>query len=822
MNPLLSRAVRARSLKVGAASLASLAVLGASSAVAAAPPSPYGDVEVVNTETVKAYLSATGSVESSRVYEQLSLTGKGSVTVENPIEESGLRNLDGFGGYEVSDGVQTTSVDVDGSQRLRSVSNYTRDLPLEVSVDYLLDGEAVEPGDVVGSAGALTVTYTVKNVTAVPQEITYTDGSGGTVTETADVPIPMVGSLTTTAPENFTDVRSDSANMAGDGQGGTKLSFTMTLFPPVGSDTATFGYTAKIEDGVVPSAAITALPVNPLESPTFKTAGDSYKGGSETGEKLVAGASEIDYNLLRLRDGAGELLAGLIKLSDGADELEAGLAGKAAPGAAKLAAGAGDLDVGLGKINAGAGKLDAGAGKLDAGAGKLNDGAGRLADGTSRALAGGKKLSAGLGLISGGLGQLADSTNGLPAAGAGIDALQAGVDQIIAGFGNEATAGTLIAGLSQLEGGLGQLSTGSANLGGGLRQLRGDGSAATPGLVAAKGGVDQVQAGLDAAVKPGGSLDQLIGGLTHVKGLPDCGPVCGGTLDAIITQVRGNKTALAQGNAGLQQVSGGLGAAIGALDTQLIPGAGQITAGLGQAAAGATKAKGGAIQLKDGVLKVQGGLGQLEVGLTNAIAGVLQLSNGAGAAAAGSNDLVTGLGALNDGAGALADGTGALKAGTGQLSAGTGELAAGTGAASDGAGQLADGAGQLSDGLGAAADGSGLLADGLSKAAAGAPALEDGADRLSKEGMSKLVDAGTETAQNYGKLYSIIEAGSARADAEKMAYGAPEQSMGLTAYSFEISGADGEGSRNMQRGIGALVVLGAGLGALGLRRRLLA
>ena len=795
MNTLLARAVRARSLKIGAASLASLAVLGASSATAAAPNSPYGNVEVVNTETVKAYLSSTGSVESSRVYEQLSMTGQGSVTIENPIEESGLRNLDGFGGYQVTDGVQTTSVDVDGTQRLRSVSNYTRDLPLEVSVDYLLDGEDVEPGDVVGAAGALTVTYTVKNVTAAPQEITYTDGSGGTVTETAEVPIPMVGSLSTVAPENFTDVHSDSANMAGDGEGGTKLSFTMTLFPPVGSDTATFGYTANIEDGVVPSAAITALPVNPMDSPTFKSAGDSYKGGSETGEKLVAGANEIDANLLRLRDGAAELLAGLIQLSDGADELQAGLADEAVPGAAKLAAGAGDLNDGIGKIDAGAGKLDAGAKKLKGG--------------TSSALAGGQQLSAGLQQISGGLDQLADSTSGLPAASAGIDALQAGVDQLVAGFGTTSQAGTLLNGLDQLETGLGALKTGSATLQGGLVQLRGDGSAATPGLVAAKGGVDQVQAGLGKAVAPGGSLDQLIGALNGMSGHPtDCIGSCPPTLKALAAAAAQSKADLTAGNAGLLQVSGGLGQAIGGLNTQLIPGAGQLTAGLTDAAAGATKAKAGAGQLKAGVLQVSDGLDQLEAGVASAVGGVLQLANGAQTANTGSGDLAAGLGQLD--------------AGAGELSAGTGELAAGTGAAADGAGQLADGAGQLSSGLGAAADGSGLLADGLDQAAAGAPALVDGAGRLSTEGMSQLVEAGTETAQDYGKLYSVLEAGSERADAEKMAYGAPVQAMGLTAYSFEIAGADGEGSRNMQRGLGALVVMGAGLGALGLRRRLTA
>ena len=137
--------------------------------------------------------------------------------------------------------------------------------------------------------------------------MSFDDGKGGTVTKTVDVPIPMVGSLTTTAPENFTEVDSKQANMAGDGKGGTKLSFTMTLFPPLGSDTAEFGYTAKITDGVVPRADVTALPLNPLQSPTFASAGKSYQGGADTGIELADGATQIDENLLKLRDGASDL-----------------------------------------------------------------------------------------------------------------------------------------------------------------------------------------------------------------------------------------------------------------------------------------------------------------------------------------------------------------------------------------------------------------------------------------------------------------------------------------------------------------------------------
>ncbi len=350
-----------------------------------------GDVQVVNTETVQAYTDATGEVQSKRLYEQLALTGTGPVDLANPVELSGLRNLDGFSGLSTEDGNQLVDVDVDGQENFRSVSNYEEDLPLQVSVEYVLDGEPISPKSLVGESGELEVVYTVQNVTNQPQTITYTDGKGGTVEETADVMVPMVGSLDTTLPSNFREVEGNGANLAGDGEGGTRLSWTMTLLAPLGADTVQLGYTAQVKDAVAPGASITALPVNPLDNPTLSSAASSYKGGADTGEELADGASQIDSNLLKLRDGAADLLAGLIKLRNGADQLEDGLKNEAAPGAKKLANGAGDLNDGLGDLEDGAGRLADGTGDLrngvgdlSDGAGKLNDGAGRLSDGASR------------------------------------------------------------------------------------------------------------------------------------------------------------------------------------------------------------------------------------------------------------------------------------------------------------------------------------------------------------------------------------------------------------------------------------------------------
>jgi len=848
------------SLSTVGAGLAALALASTATAPGAYAASA-GDVDVVNTETVQVYVKPDGSIESQRVYEQLTLTGSGTAAIENPIEEQGLRNLNGFGTAEVEDGVQSYEVDVDGVERLRSVSDYTGELPLEIDVEYRLDGELVEPGDVVGADGELEVLYTARNITAQPQEVSFPDGKGGTTTETVDVPIPMVGSLTTVAPPNFTEVSSDQANMAGDGKGGTRLSFTMTLFPPVGSDTAEFGYTARISDGVVPSSSVSALPVNPLESPSFKTAGDSYKSGSDTGVKLAEGATEIDTNLLKLRDGASKLLGGLIQLSDGADQLSSGLAGEAAPGARRLADGAGELDAGLGQIDDGAGQLADGAGRARDGGGQLSDGAGELRDGlgqiddgagqlsagaeqlkggTVRARGGSRKLRNGLRPRSGGLDQHA-GVEGLPKALNGAKALKAGVDEIVTKVGSADQAGTLLWGINQLATKLPAAEAGSAQILGGLQQLRGDGSPETPGLVGAKGGVDQVQTGLADAIQPGGSLDQLIGGLESLKGFCDADePACGPTIDALKAGASTSKTNLTAANGGLLQVSAGLGNAITALNGQLIPGATQLNAGLTEAKAGAAQLDANGPALRTGLLQVQGGLAELVVGLTGAVLGANQLADGAGAAVAGSSDLTDGLGQIDSGTGELADGAGRLADGTGdakagsqrladgafQLAGGLGELASGalkladgTGTARDGSGRLADGAGELADGLGEAADGSVRLADGMAEARNGAPALVDGAGRLSKEGMSQLIGAGEDTAQDYGKLYATIAAGAERADAEKMAYGAPADARGMTAYTYELLGDDGEGGRNAKRGLAALGLLGAGAGVFFLRRR---
>jgi putative membrane protein len=808
---------RKTALRVAATSGLAAIVCGM---VAAPAVAADGDVDVVNTETVQVYTSPTGEVETQRVYEQLILTGTGSVDLTNPISTDGLRNLEGFDGVDVEGGDQVTEMTVDGEEHLRTVSDFEGDLPLDVSVSYKLDGETVEPGDIVGESGELEVLYTVRNITGQPQEVSFPDGRGGTTTATVDVPIPMVGSLTTVAPESFTNVHSDQANMAGDGKGGTKLSFTMTLFPPIGSDTAEFGYTADIADGVVPRSDVSALPVNPLESPTFAAAADSYQGGTDTGAKLAEGAATIDSNLLKLRDGAAELLGGLIKLRDGSERLEAGLAEEAAPGAERLADGAGQLDDGLGRIADGANRLFDGTGQLVAGTGDLTDGTGRLADGAGRLSEGAGRLDAGLGKldrkVSGdlavGANDLAEGqrnlAEGLKLLYEGVDALPETVtselntdpryltllgtlDKIVAGIGTPESTGvdTLMGGLFQVRSGL-RIPTGVPTdcelaLAGGTPARCGvaDAAALMQGLLPAKKTQLECASKILADLAGGAAVDVSVCPLPAplTSPLPDVihpVPEAQAAQRGVLNTLSGQ---LSAGAADLDKFAGGLQLIQSGVDGRLIPGINAIRKALYNApcnpaqtdktaadfcgvAQAVSLIREGVPTLVDGILssieqKLLAKIGQPTKGCepTETLrCGAAALAAGGGDLTKGVDKLVAGVAKLSNGGSLLSDGATQLADGTDELDAGANQLAAGAGELNAGAGKLADGTAEAADGSGQLADGAGRLAEGLVDAAEGSGRLSAGLGKAA-DGAPKLVD-GAQMLSDKGTS-KLVEAG---------------------------------------------------------------
>lgn len=602
----MNRTTLIRPLAVAAVLATGLVGTGAASAATGTAPG----VDVTNTETVQVYVSPDGKLGAQHIYEQLVLTGHGKADLANPITTSGLRNLDGFSGVDVKDGKQIVDTTVDGEKQLRTVSDYHGELPLKLSVSYKLDGKPIKAADIVGKSGHLDVSYTIENVSGKPTQLTFPDGKGGTVTKTVNVPIPMVASMSTDTPDNFRNVSSKQASMGGDGHGGTMMQFTLTLLPPVGPATSTFGYSADITDGVVPRAEVSALPVDPLGSPTFASAASSYKGGADTGVELTSGALKMDAGLVKLQGGASDLVAGLIKLHDGAGQLSTGLTATAAPGAAKLADGTSQLDAG-GK------KLKDGAGQLNDGLHQLKSKAPQLADGVSQIYDGQKALADGLTLLYNGVASLPSKVRDQVNADPDYTALMQILPLQLTSMTNDAaTLRSIQDKLNTLDGATladpGQnatlqalIGTDADDVGKVANHLDGTHSILENLRDELPGMVDKIAAGIKE------QLTAAIG--TPTKG---CDPTktlrCGAA--ALVDGGKQLDEAVPQLRSGVNQLAAG--------STKLAAGAGALSDGLGQANSGAH-------QLADGLGTAADGAGQIHDGLGTASSGAPQIVDGA-------------------------------------------------------------------------------------------------------------------------------------------------------------------------------------------------
>jgi putative membrane protein len=445
-------------------------------APSAAPALAQGEAsEITHRQSILTELSPTGDAGASRVFTQLGVVGDGDVEVVLPDQATrGLRNIGGIGRPQTDGDAVVWSVDATQEGALkRTVANNTAALPVSIDISYSLDGETVDPSDIVGRSGELTVTYDVRNLTSEPTEVQISDGEGNRTTETIDVAVPMVGTLSMSLDDRFVDVEAPGAAIAGDGRGSTVVNWSLLLFAPLGEERQTVSWTAQVNDAIVPEASASILPVDSDSFASLDSTKEAYAGAVASTIGLSTRAGQLDSSMQRLARGAGQLLEGLVQLRDGTGELAAGLNDSAVPGSRELAdgmgqarAGAGELADGLGtraapgsrELADGTGQARAGAGQLASGLIDLLDGAGRLAAGTGDASSGALQLGSGLIELRNGTAQLSD---GLTAARSGGRDLTAGLRQLSSGAGDlSAGLGSALDGSETIRDGIGGLGRG--------------------------------------------------------------------------------------------------------------------------------------------------------------------------------------------------------------------------------------------------------------------------------------------------------------------------------------------------------------------------
>ena len=406
-----------------------------------------------------------------------------------------------------------------------SSSGFSGDLPLTVSITHTTTG------------ATQTYTYHVVNTDSKTETVRYDDTAGNPQKTSATLQLPLVATLGVDLPSTMKNVQAAGGNVSTGSDGARHVQWSMVLFTPLGAATQDVSFTAT--GSGTPIAEVRAITVDP----------SSTAGLSTASQDATAAYQQEDFWAGYANGASG----GLKQIADGISQLHDGIAQGA-------------------------------------------DGANQLADGSDQAFTGSKKLTGGLKKIHGGLQQVADPTTGLPTA-------LGGIDQMIAGVGSSSNSATLVGGLGCVKDVL------TAILQGTLPPPDGNGSAgkkdpcfvdktlnpsgATPPL-AKTTGINAIVLGALVTDAPGApsALSKLIGGLSSSD------PKTPG----IAQGLQQLKAGLAAAVVGINKLSAGSGKAYKG-SKKLTNGLGQIADGQRQVADGLPAAVDGTAQLLAGVKK---------------------------------------------------------------------------------------------------------------------------------------------------------------------------------------------------------------------------
>ena len=249
---------------------------------------------------------------------QLTVQGPVDGPQEVPVPDRGalLRSLLDFSNPPQEDGVATLTAEMDNGYGLaRTVSLWPQDEspPIELSASFTLDGEPIDPWDLVGRSGDVTATYTLTNTSTQEMEVEVENLAGETVTTTVEADVPMVGITKTLIPQRFTGLNLKGGTFGADGRGNNQVQFISLPFRPISADgTATFGWSARVEDAVIPSLIVQVAPIYiPVDDP--ETAQDeSRRGGGG-----IAPPPNLDPAVAQIQDGVAQLVTGVDQLTSG-------------------------------------------------------------------------------------------------------------------------------------------------------------------------------------------------------------------------------------------------------------------------------------------------------------------------------------------------------------------------------------------------------------------------------------------------------------------------------------------------------------------------
>ena len=318
------------------------------------------EAETSKDETVYVLAGADGTVQKIIVSDWIK-NAMAADSLEDKTELSDIENIKGDESFTLG-GDNSCVWDAQGND-IYYQGNIEKELPVQMSVCYTLDGQAIAPEALAGQSGHVTIRFDYQNM---QYEEVLLDGK----TEKIYVPFTMLtGMLLDT--EVFRNVTISNGKLINDGD---RIAVVGIAFPGLQEDLAISKEKLDIPDYVEISAD-----VENFEMGMTMTLATTELFGAIDSDKLDLhelsdAMAELTDAMDQLMDGSSQLYDGLCTLLEKSGDLVSGI-NKLAEGAAQLKAGAESLDSGATQLQAGAAQLSSGLNTLNANSGSLNGGA---------------------------------------------------------------------------------------------------------------------------------------------------------------------------------------------------------------------------------------------------------------------------------------------------------------------------------------------------------------------------------------------------------------------------------------------------------------
>lgn len=539
---------------------------------------------LVKNETVYVIAGAEGSVKKIIVSDWIkNVLGSNNISDKSLLTD--VENVKGDESYTMS-GDNMRVWDAAGND-IYYKGNIEKELPVDMSVTYKLDGKNISAGDLAGKSGKVTIRFDYKNN---QYRMVSIDGKE----EKIYVPFAMLTGIILNN-DIFTNVSVSNGKIINDGD---KTIVAGIAFPGLQDSLAISEEKLEIPDYVEISADVknfsmtstVTIATNEVFNKIDTESLDSIDELSEALEQmtgamneLMNGSSKLYEGISTLLDKSGELIAGIDKLAAGAEQLKSGAA---------------QVDGGASQLSAAANQVNEGASQLNTAAGQVNEGASQVSTGAEGVAAGASQLQTGAAALSEGLSSLS----------ANNDTLNGGAKQVFE---------TLLA--------------------------TAQGQLAASGLTVPQLTIEnysQVLEGIVAALNANGA-SEAANTVSSLKASLD-------SYNVFYKGLAAYTAGVAQANEGAAQLKDGT-AQLNAGAAQLKEGTAQLSAGTAQLSGGAAQLSEGTTQLSVGALSLKEGTSQLYAGADELCSGILTLKNGAPALTDGIKQLQSGSMQLSDG-----------------------------------------------------------------------------------------------------------------------------------------------------------------------------